>query len=61
MIDCLTELIPKQKSLNNNNKVLRNPNTKGEEEGGGGGGGEAGRENTSDYIRSNKRIHYIDD
>ena len=59
MIDCLTELIPKHKSLNNNNnKVLRNPNTKGEEEG---GGGEVGRENTSDYIRSNKRIHYIDD
>ena len=57
MIDCLTELIPKHKSLNNNNKVLRNPNTKGEEE----GGGEVGRENTSDYIRSNKRIHYIDD
>jgi hypothetical protein len=59
MIDCLTELIPKHKSLNNNNnnKVLRNPNTKGEE----GGGGEVGRENTSDYIRSNKRIHYIDD
>ena len=57
MIDCLTELIPKHKSLNNNNnnKVLRNPNTKGE------GGGEVGRENTSDYIRSNKRIHYIDD
>ncbi|MBD0360507.1 MAG: hypothetical protein ICV56_07345 [Nitrososphaeraceae archaeon] len=53
MIDCLTELIPKHKSLNNNNKVLRNPNTKG--------GGEVGRENTSDYIRSNKRIHYIDD
>ena len=59
MIDCLTELIPKHKSLNNNNnKVLRNPNTKGEEEG---GGGEVGRENTSDYIRSNERIHYIDD
>jgi hypothetical protein len=60
MIDCLTELIPKHKSLNNNNnnnKVLRNPNTKGEE----GGEGEVGRENTSDYIRSNKRIHYIDD
>jgi hypothetical protein len=57
MIDCLTELIPKHKSLNNN-KVLRNPNTKGEGEG---GGGEVGRENTSDYIRSNERIHYIDD
>ena len=57
MIDCLTELIPKHKSLNNNNKVLRNPNTKGE----GGEGGEVGRENTSDYIRSNERIHYIDD
>ncbi|HEX5892777.1 MAG TPA: hypothetical protein VFY41_07945 [Nitrososphaeraceae archaeon] len=51
MIDYLTELIPKHKSLNNN-EVLRNPNTKGEEE---------GRANTSDYIRSNKRIHYIDD
>ena len=57
MIDCLIELIPKHKSLNNNNKVLRNLNTKGEE----GGGGEVGRENTSDYIRSNERIHYIDD
>jgi hypothetical protein len=54
MIDCLTELIPKHKSLNNNNKVLRNPNTKGE-------GEEVGRANTSDYIRSNERIHYIDD
>ena len=46
MIDYLTELIPKHKSLNNN-EVLRNPNTKGE--------GEVGRANTSDYIRSNKK------
>jgi hypothetical protein len=53
MIDYLTELIPKHKSLNNN-EVLRNPNTKGE------GEEEGGRANTSDYIRSNKRIHYID-
>jgi hypothetical protein len=53
MTDYLTELIPKHKSLNSN-EVLRNPNTKGEEE-------EVGRANTSDYIRSNKRIHYIDD
>ncbi|HEX2231569.1 MAG TPA: hypothetical protein VHG34_05200 [Nitrososphaeraceae archaeon] len=52
MIDYLTELIPKHKSLNNN-ELLRNPNTKGE--------GEVGRANTSDYIRSNKKIHYIDD
>jgi hypothetical protein len=55
MIDYLTELIPKHKSLNNN-EVLRNPNTKGEEE-----EVVVGRANTSDYIRSNKRIHYIDD
>ena len=53
MIDYLTELIPKHKSLNNN-EVLRNPNTKG-------GEGEVGRANTSDYIRSNKKIYYIDD
>ncbi len=52
MTDYLAELIPKHKSLNNN-EVLRNPNTKGEEE--------VGRANTSDYIRNNKRIHYIDD
>jgi hypothetical protein len=52
MTDYLTELIPKHKSLNNN-EVIRNLNTKGEEE--------VGRANTSDYIRSNKRIHYIDD
>ena len=51
MTDYLTELIPKHKLLNNN-EVLRNPNTKGEEE--------VDRVNTSDYIRSNKRIDYID-
>jgi hypothetical protein len=53
MTDYLTELIPKHKSLNDN-EVLRNPNTKGEVE-------EVGRANTSDYIRSNKKIDYIDD
>ena len=54
MTDYLAELIPKHKSLNNN-EVLKNPNTKIE------GEGEVGRANTSDYIRSNKKIHYIDD
>jgi hypothetical protein len=44
----LTESISKHKSLHN--KVIKESK---EEEG--------DRENTNDYIRSNKRIHYIDD
>jgi hypothetical protein len=44
----LTELISKHKSLNN--KVIKESKQE-----------EVGRENTNDYIRSNKRIHYIDD
>ena len=51
MIDQLTESISKHKSLNNNNnKVIKESKQE-----------EVGRENTNDYIRSNKRIHYIDD
>lgn len=48
MIDWLTESISKHKSLNN--KVIKESKQE-----------EVGRENTNDYIRSNKRIHYIDD
>jgi hypothetical protein len=45
----LTESISKHKSLHN--KVIKE--SKHEEE-------EGSRENTNDYIRSNERIHYID-
>jgi hypothetical protein len=43
----LTEAISKHKSLN---KVIKESKQE-----------EVNRENTNDYIRSNKRIHYIDD
>jgi hypothetical protein len=46
----LTESILKHKPLHN--KVIKE--SKQEEK-------EGGRENTNDYIRSNERIHYIDD
>jgi hypothetical protein len=51
MIDWLTELISKQKSLDNNNKEVKR--SKQQEE--------LGRENAHNYIRKNERIHYIDD
>ena len=49
MIDWLTKQISKQEPLDNNKEVKRF-----KEE-------ELGRENAHDYIRKNKRIHYIDD
>ena len=45
----VTESISKHKSLHN--KVIKESKQEEEE----------GRENTNDYIRSNERIHYIDD
>jgi hypothetical protein len=45
----VTESISKHKSLHN--KVIKESEQEEEE----------GRENTNDYIRSNERIHYIDD
>ncbi len=51
MIDWLTELISKQKSLDNNKEVKRSKQQE-----------ELGRENLREYIRKNDgRIHYIDD
>ena len=50
MIDWLTKQISKQEPLDNNNKEVK----RFKEE-------ELGRENAHDYIRKNKRIHYIDD
>jgi hypothetical protein len=48
MIDWVNRINFKAKSLNN--KVIKESKQE-----------EVGRENTNDYIRSNKRIHYIDD
>jgi hypothetical protein len=54
VIKRLTELISKQKSLDNNNKEVKHSKQKEE--------GELDRENAHDYIRKNDgRIHYIDD
>ena len=53
VIKRLTELISKQKSLDNNNKEVKH--SKQQEQ-------ELDRENAHDYIRKNDgRIHYIDD
>jgi hypothetical protein len=49
MIDWLTEGVSKHESANKEVKQ-----SKQEEQ-------QLGRENTHDYIRKNKRIHYIDD
>jgi hypothetical protein len=49
MIDWLTKQISKYQSPVYNNKVIK----KSEEA--------LGKENTHDYMRKNKRIHYIDD
>ena len=50
MIDWLSKQISKHESLVNNNKKEDNECKE-----------DLGRENTNDYIRKNKRIHYIDD
>ncbi|HZB18071.1 MAG TPA: hypothetical protein VE445_12970 [Nitrososphaeraceae archaeon] len=52
MINRFTELISKQKSLDNNNKEVKRSQQQEEE---------LGREDAHDYIRKNERIHYIDD
>ena len=53
MIDRLTKQISKYESFVNNKKEEDKESKEVEEE--------LGRENTSDCIRKNERIHYIDD
>ena len=52
MIDWLTKQISKYQSLDNDNNKERKGSQQEQD---------LGRENTSDYIRKNERIHYIDD
>jgi hypothetical protein len=55
MIDWLTKQISKYESLynSNNNKEVKRSKEKEQED--------LDRENVHDYIRKNRRIHYIDD